>query len=264
MTLQSIRSCIHTTLILLLLPAMGNISSAQSSTAAQLLDAAQKNDTPTVKKLILAGASPSTHDDSGDSVLSAAIMNKNYELGRWLIARGAAIDPTSMFISDTMSHLPGFSTEQQGWVALLLTTQLTRNGMKLPFADATGRVLFVQRLKKAIIQSMKEQGYERPGLKGWAIRLIAAPKVQGNTFIVACDIASWGDNWMYELASVTGKLFPAPPSLSDVATHAWIAGPVDGPTVRFSLNYDKQSVLNGVFLITVKDAGHTLIAQHAL
>jgi len=46
MTLQSLRSCIHTTLILLLLPAMGNISSAQSSTAAQLLDAAQRTTLP--------------------------------------------------------------------------------------------------------------------------------------------------------------------------------------------------------------------------
>lgn len=261
MALQSLRTSFLTSLALFLISAIGSIGLAQTN-SAQLLDAAKKNDVATVKKLILAGASPSTHDESGDSILTSAVVNKNYELGHWLIARGAEIDPTSMFISDTESHLPGFSAQQQGWVAYLLTTQLARKGMKLTFPDTSSRVLFVQRLKKAIIQNMKDQGYELRGNKGWAVRLIAVPKSVGDTFIVACDIAEWGDNGMYEIASVTGKLFPTPPDLPETANHAWVAGPIDGAMVNFSLNYDPDTVMKGGFLITSKDAGRTLVAQH--
>src|ERR1017187_1546389 len=232
-----------------------------SDHTAELLEAAKANDVVAVKKLIDEGASVNTNTGSGDSVLGFACANKNYELARWLIKRGAEIDVTSLYISDKASNLPSFTPAQEGFVAYLLCTQLARGGMVLPYSDPRAQAMFVRRIKQAVIERMKAMGYSFNDSMSWGVRLVKSTykKEYGEKFVLYCDVAVWTKGLMLEIATKTAALFPVPPSIdTPTLSHAWLEGSEDGPrgvggTQVLDVNFQPGKVMVGNFVVTGKD-----------
>ncbi len=241
-------------------PGDATVTQKKDASATELLKAALANDADAVRKLINQGA-PINAREGDDTVLSAACANKNLELARWLIKRGAEIDVLTFFVSDDNNHLPSFSVAEQEFVAYLVYTQLSRKGMRMTYPTSKAQIEFVKRIKEAIIENLRVIGPWPKDVKGWAVRFayIDYVKADGATFLVRCDIAAWTERALFELATVTGRLFARPPSMSG-GTHVWLEVIESSSTVILSTKFDKDKVLSGNFLITRKEP-NILVAE---
>ncbi len=238
-------------------PVDGALSSPLPPATDLLLAAAKENDDSTVKKLVLQGANVNSAKDNL-TVLGHAVLNSNLSLARWLVDHGADIERTSIFYSNRDNHLARYTANQREIAAYLIYTRLVKMGYPLPKAAANVQILFLKKVKEAIVERLKQDGlWPEKVAKNWAIRLVDVKfpvklvSVEGDSsFMVYCDIAVWNESMMLEIATKTGMTFALPNALEGAAaSHAWLFSSDNGTSV-LSTRFEPGKVLWGDFLLT--------------
>jgi hypothetical protein len=230
--------------------------------ATQLIAAAKADDVDTVKKLIADGVPVNTRQEKRSALLWAC-ANKNFELARWLIQHSAEIDASTIVSADHDNHLPSYSGSQKEFVAYLVISKLLQKGMPLLPKATKAQADFVRLSKEAIIEYLKTKGPWPTHVNGWAVRLVDVRYAQENkaSFFIQCDVAAWTNSAMFEVASKTGLLQSKPPGMDEVFSHVWLMSSVNPEVSVLSLNFQKDRVLNGDFLVTRK-TGNLFTAEH--
>ncbi|MBF0569302.1 MAG: ankyrin repeat domain-containing protein [Candidatus Omnitrophica bacterium] len=240
-------------------------SSGTDAASEALIAAVTKNDSKMVQELISKGAPVDAKDADGNSLLTFAIHNQNFELARWLIAHGASIDFMAFLVCNPQPNSPGYSADQESLLADMVTAKLLKQGMKLKPENLAAKTQFVKNCKEAIISYMKDHDLFPKDVTGWTLRIVDVVFKDGfgSSFLVRCDIAMWNAAAMYELVSKSGLTFQAPQQLASkgVFSHVWMYRPsTESGSVVLSTSYDDQKVTNGDFYVTVGD-GNSVTAK---